>query len=69
VLCLIWCYFRLPETRKRSAIELDELFTKRVPARMFARTVLEGAVARDAESTEMSMGRMTADTPAKPAVT
>jgi SP family general alpha glucoside:H+ symporter-like MFS transporter len=41
-LCLTWCYFRLPETRKRSSIELDELFTKRVPARMFARTVLDG---------------------------
>ncbi|KAL1863974.1 hypothetical protein Daus18300_007939 [Diaporthe australafricana] len=34
-LCLIWCYFRLPESRGRTYEELDILFQRRVPAREF----------------------------------
>lgn len=33
--CLIWCYFRLPESRGRTFEELDILFQKRIPARRF----------------------------------
>ncbi|KAF4979769.1 hypothetical protein FZEAL_4073 [Fusarium zealandicum] len=34
-LCLIWCYFRLPETKKLSYLELDLLFDKRAPTAKF----------------------------------
>lgn len=34
-LCLVWAYFRMPETMGRSYAELDLLFDKRVPARQF----------------------------------
>ncbi|KAH6874071.1 general substrate transporter [Thelonectria olida] len=34
-LCLLWCYFRLPETRKLSYLELDILFEKRAPTAKF----------------------------------
>ncbi|KAK6202241.1 maltose permease [Scheffersomyces amazonensis] len=33
---LIWCYFRLPETKDRTYEELDLLFEKKIPARQFA---------------------------------
>ena len=33
--CLIWCYFRLPETRKLSYLELDILFEKKAPTSKF----------------------------------
>lgn len=33
--CLIWCYFRLPESRGRTFEELDILFQKKIPARKF----------------------------------
>lgn len=32
-LCLLWAYFRVPETRSRTYEELDLLFDRRVPAR------------------------------------
>lgn len=35
VLCLIWCFFRLPESRGRTYEELDILFQRQVPARHF----------------------------------
>lgn len=38
---LVWCYFRLPETKDRTFDELDVLFAKRVPARKFASTVVD----------------------------
>lgn len=34
-LCLIWAYFRMPETMGRSYAELDLLFDRKVPAREF----------------------------------
>lgn len=33
--CLVWCYFRLPESRNRTFEELDILFQRRIPARKF----------------------------------
>ncbi|KAK6906355.1 hypothetical protein L486_06082 [Kwoniella mangroviensis CBS 10435] len=38
LLCLIWCWFRLPETKDRSFGEIDLLFENRVPARKFKYT-------------------------------
>ena len=38
LLCLIWCYFRLPETKDRTFGEIDMLFDARVPARKFKTT-------------------------------
>ncbi|KAI1471491.1 putative maltose permease [Daldinia caldariorum] len=35
VICLIWSYFRIPETKGRTYEELDILFDKKVPARQF----------------------------------
>ncbi|KAH7140473.1 hypothetical protein B0J13DRAFT_596658 [Dactylonectria estremocensis] len=35
LLCLIWCYFRLPETKKLSYLELDMLFEKGAPTAKF----------------------------------
>ena len=37
-LCLIWCWFRLPETKARSFGEIDLLFENHVPARKFRTT-------------------------------
>ncbi|RYP11391.1 hypothetical protein DL764_000045 [Monosporascus ibericus] len=34
-LCLVWSYFRIPETKNRTYEELDLLFDKEVPAREF----------------------------------
>jgi SP family general alpha glucoside:H+ symporter-like MFS transporter len=36
LVCFIWCFFRLPESRKRTFEELDILFERKVPARQFA---------------------------------
>jgi SP family general alpha glucoside:H+ symporter-like MFS transporter len=38
LLCNIWCWFRLPETKDRTFGEIDLLFTHRVPARKFRST-------------------------------
>ncbi|KAF5230442.1 hypothetical protein FAUST_9809 [Fusarium austroamericanum] len=35
LVCLVWCYFRLPESQGRTFEELDILFQRRVPARQF----------------------------------
>jgi MFS transporter, SP family, general alpha glucoside:H+ symporter len=43
-LCLLWSYFRVPETKGRTYEELDLLFDKRVPARQFKGYRLEGAI-------------------------
>ncbi|KAM4060973.1 major facilitator superfamily protein [Hirsutella rhossiliensis] len=40
-LCLLWAYFRVPETRGRTYEELDLLFDKGVPARRFKRYQLD----------------------------
>jgi SP family general alpha glucoside:H+ symporter-like MFS transporter len=36
LICCVWCYFRLPETRNRTFDEIDIMFHKKVPARKFA---------------------------------
>lgn len=33
--CLVWAYFRLPETKDRTYMELDILFESKVSARKF----------------------------------
>lgn len=40
---LIWCYFRMPETKDISYTELDLLFEHRVPARKFKTTKVDVA--------------------------
>lgn len=40
LLCMVWSYFRLPETRGRSFEELDILFHKKVSPRKFKKTIL-----------------------------
>ena len=40
VLCIAWCFFRLPETKDRTYAELSVLFDDRVPARKFATTAV-----------------------------
>lgn len=40
-LCLIWTFFRLPETKARSYAELDTLFENNVPARKFRTTEVD----------------------------
>jgi MFS transporter, SP family, general alpha glucoside:H+ symporter len=41
LLCNIWCWFRLPETKDRSFGEIDLLFDNRVPARKFKHTKVD----------------------------
>lgn len=36
LVCFIWCWFRIPESRGRTFEELDILFERRIPARQFA---------------------------------
>lgn len=38
---LIWCYFRLPETKDRAFGEIDLLFENRVSARKFSSTSVD----------------------------
>ncbi|KAK0390039.1 hypothetical protein NLU13_3612 [Sarocladium strictum] len=40
-LSVIWVFFRLPEPKDRTYAELDVLFEQRVPARKFAKTVVD----------------------------
>lgn len=47
LLCPLWAYFRLPETKGRSFRELDILFEKRVPARNFGTTNVESGIGED----------------------
>ncbi|RYC61164.1 hypothetical protein CHU98_g5047 [Xylaria longipes] len=42
-LCLVWSYFRVPETKGRTFEELDVLFDKKVPAREFKNYQIEGS--------------------------
>ncbi|KAL2802977.1 general substrate transporter [Aspergillus granulosus] len=41
LLCNIWCWFRLPETKDRTFGEIDLLFTHKVPARKFKSTQVD----------------------------
>lgn len=40
-LCLVWAWFRLPETKDRTYEELDIMFERRVPARQFKQYVVD----------------------------
>jgi MFS transporter, SP family, general alpha glucoside:H+ symporter len=40
-LCVVWCYFRLPEPKDRTYGELDILFERKVSARKFSKTVVD----------------------------
>jgi SP family general alpha glucoside:H+ symporter-like MFS transporter len=35
LVCLVWCWFRIPESRRRTYEELDIMFERQVPAREF----------------------------------
>ena len=48
--CFLWALFRLPEPKGRTFGELDILFERRVPARKFKTTVVEGFAGSDSES-------------------
>ena len=37
----VWSFFRLPETKGRSAAEIDVLFERRTPARKFSKTTVD----------------------------
>lgn len=41
LVCNIWCYFRLPETKDRTFGEIDLLFEHKVPARKFKTTKVD----------------------------
>ncbi|GAA5871436.1 hypothetical protein JCM16303_000755 [Sporobolomyces ruberrimus] len=41
LLCIAWCFFRLPETKGRTYAELSVLFDDRVPARKFSTTAVD----------------------------
>ncbi|KAI8716196.1 MFS domain-containing protein [Fusarium sp. LHS14.1] len=41
LLCFIWCWFRLPETKDRTFGEIDILFENKVPARKFKYTKVD----------------------------
>jgi SP family general alpha glucoside:H+ symporter-like MFS transporter len=41
LLCLIWCLFRLPETKDRTFGEIDLLFDNKIPARKFKYTTVD----------------------------
>ncbi|OTB04850.1 hypothetical protein M426DRAFT_73208 [Hypoxylon sp. CI-4A] len=42
IICLVWAYFRIPETKGRSYEELDILFDREVPARKFKDYQVDG---------------------------
>ncbi|KAM7213714.1 MFS maltose permease [Rhypophila decipiens] len=44
--CLVWAYFRVPETRGRTFEELDILFERKVPTRLFGQYVIDHGTAR-----------------------
>lgn len=41
LLCNIWCWYRLPETKGRSFGEIDLMFENKVPARKFKYTTVD----------------------------
>ena len=49
-LCLVWAYFRVPETMSRTYEELDLLFDRNVSARKFKGYQLDGAISAGTES-------------------
>ncbi|KAI1084048.1 general substrate transporter [Whalleya microplaca] len=47
VICLVWGYFRIPETKGRTYEELDLLFDKNVPARQFKGYQVDGTISAE----------------------
>lgn len=41
LLCNLWCWFRLPETKDRNFGEIDLMFDNHVPARKFKYTTVD----------------------------
>ncbi|KAK3353877.1 hypothetical protein B0T25DRAFT_569063 [Lasiosphaeria hispida] len=62
LICNIWCWFRLPETKDRTFDEIDLLFEHQVPARKFKSAKAE-QFARQNENVnkEVEAGRESAD--------
>ncbi|KAJ8114718.1 hypothetical protein OPT61_g3462 [Boeremia exigua] len=57
LLCNVWCWFRLPETKDRPFGEIDLLFENKVPARKFKHTSVDQFVlVRDHDVTEKEQG-------------
>lgn len=52
LLCNIWCWFRLPETKDRSFGEIDLLFENKVHARKFKSTHVDQFASSDARNYE-----------------
>jgi SP family general alpha glucoside:H+ symporter-like MFS transporter len=50
LLCNIWCWFRLPETKDRTFGEIDVLFDNKIPARKFKYTKVDRKLLADATS-------------------
>ncbi|RSH89194.1 hypothetical protein EHS25_002306 [Saitozyma podzolica] len=56
LLCLIWCWFRLPETKDRTFGEIDILFENKIPARKFKYTKADQFVQNDDQRLEEAKG-------------
>lgn len=56
LLCNIWCYFRLPETKDRSFGEIDLLFEHKVPARKWKSTKVDRKSPESLRQTPKSLG-------------
>ncbi|CAK7223835.1 hypothetical protein SBRCBS47491_005342 [Sporothrix bragantina] len=52
LLCLVWCWFRLPETKDRTFGEIDLLFENKIPARKFKYTKVDQFAIETAEVSE-----------------
>jgi SP family general alpha glucoside:H+ symporter-like MFS transporter len=50
LLCVLWGFFRLPETGGFTFAELDILFANKVPSRRFKRVVVRDALAEETSS-------------------
>lgn len=64
-ICILWTYFRLPETGKRTYGELTILFENKVSARKFASTKVDqfrssSVVVQQGMATEEEMQKMRA---------
>lgn len=57
IVSILYCYFRLPETKDRSFAELDALFAAKVPARKFASTEIDLFTHANEQSHAASTGR------------
>lgn len=52
LLCNIWCWFRLPETKDRTFGEIDLMFDNHVPARKFKYTTVDQFAITSGERSE-----------------